>query len=242
MESFFLASMVTMPPFHKILATTALCLAAVGLSSCSYCWPSLHTAEAVRHCDKQVVVQIPENLNVKYRYKGQDWYPVKLAYAIDKGESIYRRGDGAGWCLKDNTDRYRIQQESVRTCMIPRKESRTSPYRASWTFCFDRAVAEKDFPFDKAKRIENSKAETLPVSENQIPFGIPCWEISTAVATMPITEPAHQPSTGQRLAAAPLEVVDATATIAMRATELAAIIVLLPPAAVWNGIAKLFNG
>ena len=38
---------------HKILFATALCLAAVGLSSCSWCWPSLHTAEAVRTGDRR---------------------------------------------------------------------------------------------------------------------------------------------------------------------------------------------
>ncbi len=229
-------------PCLRILAASAICLAAVGGSSCSYCWPSLHTAEAVRHCDKQVVVWIPENLDVKYRYKGEDWHPVMLAYAIDKGERIYRRGDGAGWCLKDNTNRYQIQQESVRTFMIPRDESQASPYRASCKFCFDRAIAEMDFPFDKAVRINSPKDEPLPISEKQFSFGNPCWEISTAVASMPITGPAPQPSTMQRLAAAPLEVVDTTATIAMRATELAFIIVILPPSAVWNGITKLING
>ena len=83
-----------MPPFHRILATTALCLAAVVLSSCSWCWPSLHTAEAVLHQDKQVVVSITSRPSVKYRYQLNDYYPITLAYAVDKGKSIYRRGDG----------------------------------------------------------------------------------------------------------------------------------------------------
>ena len=73
-------------------------------------------------------------------------------------------------------------------------------------------------------------------------LSMPYQEVRSAVAGMPITETPARPSTEQRIAATPLQVVDFTATAAMRAAEAAAIIVLLPPAAVWNGIAKLFNG
>ena len=126
-------------------------VAALGLSSCSWRWPSLHTAEAVLHCDKQVVVCIAEPGSIfKYRYKGLDWYPIKLARAIDKGKSIYRRGDGAAWCIQDPTDRYQILQESVRTCMVPRVEHCTT--RVNGGMRFDQAIMEQDFPFSKAKR------------------------------------------------------------------------------------------
>lgn len=67
--------------FPKKLTTIALCLAAVGLGSCSYCWPSLHTAEAVLHQDTQVVVCClsQQGSTVIYRYKGKDHYPIQLA-------------------------------------------------------------------------------------------------------------------------------------------------------------------
>lgn len=225
----------------KALATAALCLAAVGLASCSWCWPSLHTAEAVLHCDKQVVVCITEPGSVfKYRYKGLDWYPIKLARAIDKGKSIYRRGDGAAWCLQDNTDRYQIRQESVRTFMVPCVEHCTT--RVNGGMRFDQAIMEQDFPYSKAKRIEIAGDEVLLSIHGPGELCMPYQEVRSAVDGMPITETPSRPSIGQRIAATPLQVVDFTATAAMRAAEAAAIIVLLPPAAVWNGIAKLFNG
>lgn len=102
-----------MHSYPGILTSTALCLAALGLSACSWCWPSLHTAEAVLHCDRQVVVNILEPPSFKYRYKGLDWRPIKLAYAIDKGKNIYRRGDGVVWCIQDNSDRYQILQTKL---------------------------------------------------------------------------------------------------------------------------------
>ena len=138
-------NLIITPAFRKILTTTALCLAAMGVSSCSWRWPSLHTAEAVLHCDKQVVVCITEPGSIfKYRYKGLDWYPIKLARAIDKGKSIYRRGDGAAWCIQNTTDRYQILQESVRTCMVPRVEHCTT--RVNGGMRFDQAIMEQDFP------------------------------------------------------------------------------------------------
>ena len=223
--------------FSRILATTALCLAAMGLSSCSWCWPSLHTAEAVLHQDKQVVVCIAEPGSIfKYRYKGLDWYPIKLAYAIDKGESIYRRGDGVAWCLQDNTDRYQIVQESARTFMVPCVAPLES---SSW----EQAIAEQDFPFSKATRIAMDKGENLN-SAWLGPSGLcaPYLEVSSAVACMPITQQAEKPATWRRIVAVPLEAVDFTATVAMTTAEVAGIIAILPIAAVWNGVAKLFNG
>lgn len=227
--------------FHKILATTALCLAAVGLASCSWCWPSLHSAEAVLHCDKQVVVCMLEHPSHKYRYKGQDWSPIKLAYAIDKGESIYRRGDGVAWCLQDNTDRYQIVQESARTFMVPCVAPRYSRVMeaSSWA----QAIEEQDFPFSKATRIAMDKGENLNSAWLE-PSGFcaPYLEVSSAVACMPITQQAEEPATWRRIVAVPLEAVDFTATVAMTTAEVAGIIAILPIAAVWNGVAKLFNG
>ena len=229
-----------MPTIPRICAITALSLAAVGLASCSWCWPSLHSAEAVLHCDKQVVVCMLEHPSHKYRYKGLDWYPIKLARAIDKGKSIYRRGDGAAWCIQNTTDRYQILQESVRTCMVPCVEHCTT--RMNGGMRFDQAIMEQDFPYSKAKRIEIAGDEVLLSIHGPGELCMPYQEVRSAVAGMPITETPVRPSIGQRIAATPLQVVDFTATAAMRAAEAAAIIVLLPPAAVWNGIAKLFNG
>ena len=222
---------------HRISITA---LAAVSLlASCSYCWPSLHTAEAVLHCDKQVVVRIPETLNTKYRYKGKDWYPIKLAYATDKGKNIYRRGAGAGWCPEDNAERYQIQQETVRTCMVP-AETRNHPHDYSLRVLrYDLAMAEKDFPFRHAKRLNIAKEENLPRDTVGVGFSIPYSEITTPVAGMPITEAAPQPTTGQHLAAVPLEVFDTTATIALCTAEQAAILAILPVAAVCNVVGKI---
>ena len=230
-----------MPTIPRICAITALSLAAVGLASCSWCWPSLHSAEAVLHCDKQVVVCITEPGSIfKYRYKGLDWYPIKLARAIDKGKSIYRRGDGAAWCLQDNTDRYQILQESVRTCMVPCVEHCTT--RVNGGMRFDQAIMEQDFPYSKAKRIEIAGDEVLLSIHGPGELCMPYQEVRSAVAGMPITETPARPSIGQRIAATPLQVVDFTATVAMTTAEVAGIIAILPISAVWNGVAKLFNG
>lgn len=222
----------------RLIILTAV--AAVSLlASCSYCWPSLHTAEAVLHCDKQVVVRIPETLNTKYRYKGKDWYPIKLAYATDKGKNIYRRGGGAPWCPEDNSERYQVQQETVRTCMVP-AETRNYPHDYSLRVLrFDLAMAEKDFPFRHAKRLNIAKEEKLPRNTVKVGFSRPYSEITTPVAGMPITEAAPQPTTGQHLAAVPLEVFDTTATIALCTAEQAAILAILPVAAVCNIVGKI---
>lgn len=226
-----------MPTIPRILATSALCLAALGQGGCSWCWPSLHTAEAVLHCDKQVVVCILESPSLKYRYKGQDWRPAKLAYAIDKGKSIYRRGDGRCWCIQDNADRYQIMQESVRTFMVPWEA------RMNEESCWDRAIAEQDFPFSKATRIEMDAVKNLPAAFLS-PGGLcaPYQEIGNAVASMPITQQAEEPATWKRTVALPLGAVDFTATVAMTTAEAAGIIAILPVSVVWNGVSKLFNG
>ena len=194
------------------------------------------------HCDKQVVVCITEPGSIfKYRYKGLDWYPIKLARAIDKGKSIYRRGDGVAWCLQDNTDRYQILQESVRTFMVP---CETPPYsRVIEARSWDRAIVEQDFPFAKATRIAMDKGENLnSVWQGPSGFCAPYLEVSSAVACMPITQQAEEPATWRRIVAVPLEAVDLTATVAMTTAEVAGIIAILPISAVWNGVAKLFNG
>ena len=227
---------------RRLLAGTAACLAAVGQCSCSHCWSSLNTAEAVLHCNKRVVVLIEEASTVKYRYRGQDWHPVKLAYAVDKGKGIFRRGDGCPWCVQDTTNRFQIRQESVCTCMIPCKPSRPSRAEskdAGMEFCFEQAIAEKDFPFAKAMRRERGKGERLPGIPGERALGHPYREIGVAVACMPITEASPQPTTARRIAAAPLHVVDCAATIAMDATEAAAFIVLLPPLAIRDVIREL---
>lgn len=230
--------------FHRLLAGAVIGFATVVQCSCSHCWSSLNTAEAVLHCDKRAVVLIEEASTIKYRYQGQDWYPVKLAYAVDKGKSIFRRGDGCPWCKQDTTDRFQIQQESVCTCMIPCKASlptRAESMDAGMEFCFEQAIAEKDFPFAKAMRLEREKGEKLPGIPGERALSHPYREIGSAVACMPITEEPPQPTMGRRIAAAPLHVVDCAATIAMDAAEAAVFIVLLPPLAIRDGIRELIG-
>ena len=100
-------------------------------------------------------------------------------------------------------------------------------------------MAEKDFPFRHAKRLNIAKEEKLPRDTIKVGFSIPYSEITTPVAGMPITEAAPQPTTGQHLAAVPLEVFDTTATIALCTAEQAAILAILPVAAVCNVVGKI---
>lgn len=215
---------------------------AVGLlASCSYCWPSLHTAEAVLHRDKQVVVNphsgFREHHRFKYRYKGKDYYPVVLVYAVDKGDDIYRRGDGRPWCPPDTADRYVLQPDSARTYMCAAPQRGKYGGYAVGLFA-ERLIPEQDFPYAEAKRIK--------VSADDIADYIPRFRtyepVQGAVDGMPITEPAEPVARWRRAAAVPLEFVDFSATTVMVTTELAGIIAILPFAAVYNGIAKIFNG
>jgi len=61
---------MTMPLFHKILATTALCLAAVGLSSCTI----IDTGGAVNNVDRYIPVD--ENLAKPFRKHRNTSYTV----------------------------------------------------------------------------------------------------------------------------------------------------------------------
>ena len=55
------------------------------LPSCSWCWPSLHTAETLCHQERGVVVVNTEDCDKQYVWQGKTWLQVKLACAIDKG-------------------------------------------------------------------------------------------------------------------------------------------------------------
>ena len=225
--------------FLKTITALACLAAGAVLSPCSYCWPSLHTAEAVLHCDKQVVVVLlpQQPPTVKYRYKGKDYYPIQLAYAIDKGKDIYRRGEGSAWCWQDTSTRFDVQQQTVRNylCRASEADSKVGLYA-------ERLIPEKDFPFAHAKRVvlrgENNRGGA--------PFCRTCYpyyeEVRGEVGGMPITQQAEEPATWRHIVAVPLEAVDITATVTMRTAETAGIIALLPVSAVWNIIAKIFNG
>ena len=215
---------MTMPPFHRILATTALCLAAVGLSSCSYCLPSLHTSEAVLHRDHQVVVCLVEPITVKYRYQCKDYYPIRLAYAVDKGAGIYQRGDCRNLCRMDTSERFEIQEASICTYLYE-KPSESSLIRP------ELLIPEKDFNFTEAECI---KLDGDYINRVHYVTGMPYDEIRGAVNGMPITEPAEAPAVWRYAALAPLVVVDIAGTVALFGVDVATGVLLLPVYAVKN--------
>lgn len=221
--------MMTKPPILRILATSALCLAAVGLSSCSWCWPSLHTAEAVLHRDKQVVVSITSRPSVKYRYQGNDYYPITLAYAVDKGKSIYRRGGGTPWCAQDNTERFDVQMDTARRYLYVPSDS-TKPLVL---------IPEGRFNMAAATRMETAEYEWRPPNYC---FDRPYAEVTCAVEGMPLTVATEHPSLWKQVVAVPLGVIDLTASITMTAAEAAGIVVALPFVAIKNAFeGKLEN-
>ena len=215
--------------FPGILAPTALCLAAVGVSSCSYCWPSLHTAEAVLHQDKQVVVSINTRPSFKYRYQGNDYYPITLAYAVDKGKSIYRRGDGTPWCAQDNTERFEVQMDTAQRYLYMPSAS-TKPHVL---------IPEGRFNMVAATRMETEEYEWYPPNNC---YDRPYAEVACAVEGMPLTATTEQPSLWKQVVAVPLGVIDLTASITMTAAEAAGIVVALPFVAIKNAFeGKLEN-
>lgn len=216
----------------RILLSSACCLAAVLLPSCSYCWPSLHTAEYVRHCDRTVVVQLVEPASEKYHYNGRDWLRIRLAYAVDKGKSIYRRGDCRIWCRQDTSARYEVQKESIRSYLFSAGSGAARGER--------RLIPEKEFNFAAAKRIPLSAKACVVIGMKHIRY-YPYAEYTDPVADMPDTTKAAPASVWQHIAAAPLELVDATANIAMPTAEATVLIAILPVVAVGSGISKLFN-
>lgn len=211
--------------FHRILATTALCLAAMGLS----CWPSLHTAEAVLHQDKQVVVSITTPPAVKYRYQGYDYYPITLAYAVDKGKSIYRRGDGTPWCAQDNTERFDVQMDTAQRYLYMPSDS-TKPLVL---------IPEGRFNMAAATRMEASVYERCPPNYC---YDWPYAEVTCAVEGMPLTVATDPPALWKQVVAVPLGVIDLTSSITMTAVEAAGIVVVLPFVAIKNAFeGKLEN-
>ena len=220
---------MTMPLIPRILATTALCLAAMGLSSCSWCWPSLHTSEAVLHQDKQVVVSITSRPSVKYRYQGNDYYPITLAYAVDKGKSIYRRGDGRPWCAQDNTERFEVQMDTAQRYLYMPSDS-TKPLVL---------IPEGRFNMAAATRMETEEYEWYPPNNC---YDRPYAEVACAVEGMPLTVTTEQPSLWKQVVVVPLGVIDLTASITMTAAEAAGIVVALPFVAIKNAFeGKLEN-
>ena len=218
-----------MPTIPRILTITALCLAAVGLSSCSWCWPSLHTAEAVLHQDKQVVVSINTRPSFKYRYQGNDYYPITLAYAVDKGKSIYRRGDGRPWCAQDNTERFEVQMDTAQRYLYMPSDS-TKPLVL---------IPEGRFNMAAATRMETEEYECYHPNNC---YDRPYAEVACAVEGMPLTVTTEQPSLWKQVVAVPLGVIDLTTSITMTAAEAAGIVVALPFVAIKNAFeGKLEN-
>ena len=215
--------------FHRIFSTTALCLAAMGVSSCSWCWPSLHTAEAVLHQDKQVVVSINTRPSFKYRYQGNDYYPITLAYAVDKGKSIYRRGDGTPWCAQDNTERFDVQMDTAQRYLYMPSAS-TKPLVL---------IPEGRFNMAAATRMETEEYEWRPPNYC---FDRPYAEVTCAVEGMPLTVATEQPALWKQVVAVPLGCIDLTATLTMTTAEAAGIIAILPFVAIKNAFeGKLAN-
>lgn len=220
---------MSMPTIPRILITTALCLAAMGVSSCSWCWPSLHTSEAVLHQDKQVVVSINTRPSFKYRYQGNDYYPITLAYAVDKGKSIYRRGDGTPWCAQDNTERFEVQMDTAQRYLYMPSAS-TKPHVL---------IPERRFNMAAATRMETAEYEWHPPNNC---FDRPYAEVACAVEGMPLTVATEQPALWKQVVAVPLGVIDLTASITMTAAEAVGVIVVLPFVAIKNAFeGKLEN-
>ena len=203
-------------------------LLACLLPACSYCWPSLHTADAVLHCDKQVVVYASTRPTFKYKYQGEDYYPVTLAYAIDKGKSIYRRGDGAPWCLQDSSERFVVQEDTKRQYLYRLSRSSASP----------ELIPEERFPMTAATREQTAEDAWYPLWHG---FALLYGEVPWEVEGMPLTQTPEQPSLWREVVAFPLGLVDVTASIAMTTAEAAGIIAILPVAAVWSGITKIVS-
>lgn len=207
-----------------------LCVVAamLVLPSCSWCWPSLHTAETLCHQERGVVVVNTEDCDKQYVWQGKTWLQVKLACAIDKGRGIYRRGNSSPLCTPDTSERYEIVPGSERIYYLG----------------VDRREPEGEW--DLLPESEFDVLTALPISAGpefaELQFmklrGTPYAEVWMPVEGMPVAKEPGSPAIWKQAAAVPLVVVDATATVGMCAAEMAAGVVMVPVAALYQLIVK----
>lgn len=217
-----------MKTLHEILLRCCVVVALLVLPSCSWCWPSLHTAETLCHQERRVVVVNTEDCEKQFVWQGKTWLQVKLACATDKGRGIYRRGDSSPWCTPDTSARYEILPGSERTYYLG----------------VDRREPEGDWELLPEAEFDASTA--LPVSAGpefaDLAFmklrGTPYAEVWIPVPGMPAASQPESPAIWRQAVAVPLVLVDATATVGMCAAEAAAGVVMVPVAALYRLIVK----
>lgn len=214
-------------PLLKNLLLTATAF----LASCTYKFHTLNTADVLLHRDKQVVVSVQEEATVKYRYKGINYYPIKLAYAVDKGDGIVRLACSPLTCFPDTASRYDIRQDSLSTYMCVVHNGTVGLYAKY-------LIPAQDFPFAKAEKIPIGKAwgdsewaQRFSVGA-YLPRGKTYEPVHGEVAGMPITQPEEKPAVWRRALAAPLEVVDVAGTVVLIGVDIAWGLARLPVYAV----------
>ena len=216
-----------MSPLLKNLLLTATAF----LASCTYKFHTLNTADVLLHRDKQVVVSVQEEATVKYRYKGINYYPIKLAYAVDKGDGIVRLACSPLTCFPDTASRYDIRQDSLSTYMCVVHNGTVGLYAKY-------LIPAQDFPFAKAEKIPIGKAWGDPEWAQRFSVGAYLPRCKTyepvhgEVAGMPITQPEEKPAFWRRALAAPLEVVDVAGTVVLIGVDIAWGLARLPVYAV----------
>ena len=219
----------------------SLALAAVALlASCTYRFHTLNTADVLLHRDKQVVVSVQEEASVKYRYKGKNYYPIKLAYAVDKGDGVIRLACSPLACIPDTRSRYDIRQDSLSTYMCAVHNGTVGLYAKY-------LIPAQDFPFAKAKRITLGKSaswgdhEVFRVSSMVYAYFPSCktYEpVCGELAGMPITQPEEKPAFWRRAVAVPLGVVDVAGTVVLIGADVACGLVCLPVYVVWDMVCE----
>lgn len=217
-----------MKDLYQTLLKICVVVALLVLPSCSWCWPSLHTAETLCHQERRVVVVNTEDCEKQFVWQGKTWLQVKLACATDKGRGIYRRGNDAPLCTPDTSARYEILPGSERTYYLG----------------VDRREPEGDWELLPEAEFDASTA--LPISAGpefaDLAFmklrGTPYAEVWIPVPGMPAASQPDSPAIWRQAVAVPLVLVDATATVGMCAAEAAAGVVLVPVAALYKLIVK----
>lgn len=207
-----------------------MCAVFALFASCTYRFHTLNTADVLLHRDKQVVVSVQEEASVKYRYKGKNYYPIKLAYAVDKGDGVIRLACSPLACIPDTRSRYDIRQDSLSTYMCAVHHGTVGLYA-------EYLIPAQDFPFAKAKKITLDKAtnsggnEAFHVAGMVSAYFPKCktYEpVHGEVAGMPITQLDEKPAVWRRAVAVPLRVVDVAGTVVLIGVDVAWGLVRLP--------------
>ena len=228
-------SITLMSPLLKNLILTATAF----LASCTYNFHTLNTADVLLHRDKQVVVSVQEEATVKYRYKGKNYYPIKLAYAVDKGDGVIRRACSPLACIPDTRSRYDIRQDSLSTYMCA-VHNGTVGFPVGLYAKY--LIPAQDFPFAQAEKIPLGKAVDGGDSEFSqrlnvyayIPRNKTYEPVHGEVAGMPITQTEEKPAAWRRAVAVPLRAVDVAGTVVLIGVDVATGVLLLPVYAVKN--------